>query len=683
MLKDYHPHERVGIPLEVFTTAQKNILIKRKMSTMEELLAVPPKKYFDFSHPYDVEYTEEMAADISKGKYVAIKGRCVNAVSKVASNGSPMIKVTLLHSDPEINSRMTVIIFGGAYVLRNININMMHKEILVGGAVSYDEKWGLSMMAPVVCEPYSEGKAARIYPVYPKRRGISEEKFLEGLKYAYNIYALKPRKYIPYEPFRKIHFPENLHEVNDGMNKLISNDMLYFAVKLEYDARRNNLYSDYKMPSLSLMESFIGSFPYTLTDDQRNCVYGMIGQMQEGKRVSGLVQGDVGCGKTVVAFALMVCAAGNGCQAALMAPTSILAKQHYEELRGYAEKLGLNARFLTGDTPAKEKKIIYDEIASGKCSLIVGTHACISRDVKYRNLAITIVDEEHRFGVLQREAIMEKGKSGTHNIIMSATPIPRSLAGTIYGNNTSVYTIRQMPGGRKPVKTAVVQEDRQIFSWMYKEIKEGRQCYVVCPLIDEAEEGSKMEGIASVESVTSKYREVFAPYGISVEMVTGKMDKAEQERIIGDFKENRVQVLVATTVIEVGVNVPNASVIVITGAERFGLATLHQLRGRVGRGIYQGYCMLQQSDSSVSANLNVLCSTNDGFEVAKADMENRGTGEITGTRQSGQSRYIEYIFRYPGLNKKAKEYAVMMCDRGEAEGFIREYEEAYPVRSGK
>ena len=310
--------------------------------------------------------------------------------------------------------------------------------------------------------------------------------------------------------------------------------------------------------------------------------------------------------------------------------------------------------------------------------MIVGTHSCFSKDVTYNNLGLVITDEEHKFGVIQRESISSKTEKGIHLITMSATPIPRTLACSIYGDNIEVITIKQMPNGRKPVKTAICSSDKPVFDFIKKELENGHQAYVVCPLIDEAEEDSTMAGIASIEEVAEKYDKYFSHLGYKTGIITGKTSSEDQKEIKKMFTENRIQILIATTVIEVGINVPNASTIVITSAERFGLATLHQLRGRVGRGDIQSYCILQKTNNDTeSDNLEILTKETDGFEIAKADLKKRGSGNILGTEQSGNNSFIDLIIEYPNLYERVKGIAVAL-NKDIRTQFIERYEDMFP-----
>jgi ATP-dependent DNA helicase RecG len=342
-----------------------------------------------------------------------------------------------------------------------------------------------------------------------------------------------------------------------------------------------------------------------------------------------------------------------------MAPTGVLARQHFKELSSYAEKFGYETVYLGGDLKAKEKKEVLKKIKSGEAAFVVGTHAVISDDVEFKSLALTIVDEEHKFGVIQRESLRKKAGEGVHNISMSATPIPRSLALTLYGDAMDIFTISTMPNGRKPVKTAVVNEDKAVFDFMNHEIKKGHQCYIVCPLIggDGVIPDEDKGPPESVEEVYQKVCDYFLINNPSVKaaVITGKMKDEEKTRIIGEFSRNETQILIATTIIEVGVNVPNATVITVMNAERFGLAGLHQLRGRVGRSDLQSYCMLKSTELE-NDRLKVMCRTTNGFEIAEEDLKLRGTGDFLGTRQSGDDENVKLMLKYPQIYEQIKDY---------------------------
>ena len=344
--------------------------------------------------------------------------------------------------------------------------------------------------------------------------------------------------------------------------------------------------------------------------------------------------------------------AESGYQSVLMAPTKVLAEQHYADLCKLCEGSifeGLIV-YLSSGMKAKERREKLEKIANGDALLIVGTHSVLSEAIKYWTLGLVVVDEEHKFGVVQREQLAESAEQGVHMITMSATPIPRSLASVLYGANKDIFTISQLPSGRKPVITNIVEDDNKILDFVKSQIKQGRQAYIVCPLIDN-------ETSVDAKSVEDEIKDIELAFAneseINIASVTGKTKTEDAERILNDFKNNKIQILISTTVIEVGVNVPNATVMVIRDAQRFGLSQLHQLRGRVGRGNYQSYCILSSHEKD-NSRLNVMCETNDGFKIAEADLKNRGTGDLLGTLQSGQNRYVELALLYPKFYEKVK-----------------------------
>ena len=365
--------------------------------------------------------------------------------------------------------------------------------------------------------------------------------------------------------FRKIHSPNTIEEVGETQRRLIFDDLFYFASRL-YREERETPISDFVIERTDMVKQIISELPFILTEDQRTTVDKIIENAKEGNRINALVQGDVGCGKTIVSFLSMVAFAENGYQSALMAPTQVLAKQHYEGLTSLVSKYGLRVAYLHSGMKVREKKKVCDDIKTGWYHFVVGTHSVFANSVEYYNLGLVITDEEHKFGVEQRDSLVEKASNGVHTITMSATPIPRTLAITLYGESKEVFTINQMPSGRKPVITGIAKSDERTFSFMRSTIAKGQQCYVVCPLIKDSD-SEKMEGVESVENIYSRLVEYFEDDDtIKIEMLTGKQSSEEVEETIGRFSRNETQVLISTTVIEVGVNVPNASVIVIRNA---------------------------------------------------------------------------------------------------------------------
>ena len=381
-----------------------------------------------------------------------------------------------------------------------------------------------------------------------------------------------------------------------------------------------------------------------------------------------MIQGDVGCGKTILAFLLMFVMADNGFQSVLLAPTQVLASQHYNELKEMAAQYNIDVVYIANGLKKKEREAILKSTEDGSALMIVGTHSVLSKEVKFHDLGLSITDEEHRFGVLQREEITTKAKAGMHTVTMSATPIPRSLSDVLL-STTEVFNIQSMPNGRKPIQTAICASQNTIFQFIKKEIEKGHQAYVVCPLIEDKQ--GVMEGILSVEQTYTEYANIFGKNAVAV--LNGKMNEDETEKVIRSFKNGEIKILVSTTVVEVGVNVSNATVIVINNAERFGLASLHQLRGRVGRGNSQGYCILNSVHKN-NKRLLALCKYKNGFQIAESDYALRGSGNILGTEQSGSNYYVELSMKYPDLFSELQKYAKKYMDTGEAEMIVKTYQ---------
>ena len=374
--------------------------------------------------------------------------------------------------------------------------------------------------------------------------------------------------------------------------------------------------------------------PFELTNAQKRVVREIRADMGSGRQMNRLLQGDVGSGKTLVALLSMLLAVDNHCQACMMAPTEILATQHYATVMGFLKDMDIKVALLTGSTKKKERNKILPAIASGEIQIVIGTHALIEETVVFSSLGLAIIDEQHRFGVEQRSRLWTKNAVVPHVLVMTATPIPRTLAMTLYGD-LDVSVIDELPPGRKPIQTVHRYDNKkaQLYDFLRKEIGQGRQVYVVYPLI----EGSEKLDYKNLEEGFETFKEVFPEYKVC--MVHGKMKAADKEAEMQKFISGEAQILMATTVIEVGVNVPNASVMVIESAERFGLSQLHQLRGRVGRGAEQSYCVLVSSyklSNETRKRLEIMVSSNNGFEIAEADLRLRGHGDLEGTRQSGE-----------------------------------------------
>ncbi len=438
--------------------------------------------------------------------------------------------------------------------------------------------------------------------------------------------------------FRQIHFPKSTEELKSAENRLKFEE--FFFLQLGLLIKKINHRRKYKSNEFSVVGKYFNEFyenhlPFELTNAQKRVVKEIRADLGQPVQMNRLLQGDVGSGKTMVALLSALIAADNGFQTAFMAPTEILAQQHYESMKNYLSEMDVKIGLLTGSTKTRDRKILDEKLTSGEIHILVGTHALIEDHVRFKNLGFAIIDEQHKFGVAQRAKFIRKGKFPPHTLVMTATPIPRTLAMSLYGD-LDISVIDELPAGRKPIKT-VHRKDKDrlgLFGFMKTEIKKGRQIYIVYPLIEESEKMDYKDLMDGYESITRAFP--LPDYAVSI--VHGRMKSEDKDFEMQRFAKGETQILVATTVIEVGVNVPNASVMVIESAEKFGLSQLHQLRGRVGRGAEQSYCILMTKDNLTQdafTRISTMCRTNDGFEIAEADMQLRGPGDIMGTQQSG------------------------------------------------
>jgi ATP-dependent DNA helicase RecG len=469
-----------------------------------------------------------------------------------------------------------------------------------------------------------------------------------------------------HEALHKIHFPSNPVEIEKSRYRLKFEELFYIELNLlRFKTNRTRKYKGFVFSNVGefFNNFYYNNLPFSLTEAQKKVMREIRRDLGSGKQMNRLLQGDVGSGKTLVALMSMLIAIDNGYQACLMAPTEILANQHYETIRKMVEGIGIKVSLLTGSSKRSRRKTIDESLLDNSLNILIGTHALIEENVRFSNLGLVIIDEQHRFGVAQRARLWEKSINPPHVLVMTATPIPRTLAMTLYGD-LDVSVIDELPPGRVPIKTMhfTDSERNKVFGFIRNQINEGRQVFIVYPLIQESE---KMD-YKNLEDGWDTISRVFPAPKYCISIVHGKMTPAEKEASMRLFKEGYAHILVATTVIEVGVDIPNASVMVIESAERFGLSQLHQLRGRVGRGADQSYCLLMSSDKlskEASARIEVMIRTNDGFEIAETDLQLRGPGDIEGTMQSG----IPFDLKIANLGKDGQiiEYA-----RNIAEGIL-------------
>lgn len=440
------------------------------------------------------------------------------------------------------------------------------------------------------------------------------------------------------EALVQIHFPKDAASLAKAEQRLKFEELFFIQLRLlKYKLKRKELYNGIKLEQIgdAFNQFYANRLPFELTEAQKRVIKEIRADVKSGKQMNRLLQGDVGSGKTVVALMCMLIAIDNNYQASIMAPTEILAQQHYQSITQLLGDMPINVRLLTGSTKKKERESIHAGILDGSIHLLIGTHALIEEVVRFKNLGLTIIDEQHRFGVEQRAKLWKKNTYPPHNLVMTATPIPRTLAMTLYGDlDTSI--IDELPANRKPIQTVHRTEANRlrVYGFMKEEIAKGRQVYVVYPLIAESE---KMD-YANLQQGFEEISRVFSDTKYQVSMVHGKMKPADKDAEMQRFVKGQTQIMVATTVIEVGVNVPNASVMVIESAERFGLSQLHQLRGRVGRGAEQSFCILMTGyklSADAKLRMRTMCETNNGFEISEVDLKLRGPGELEGTAQSG------------------------------------------------
>lgn len=628
------------------------------ISDTESLLRYYPRNYDEYETPADIADLKEgtvkaVSAAVCSGVYVnPVRGKQVIFVTVCDSSGR--LPVTWFNASYLKNTlkKGSVFVFRGRVVRRQGKLQMEHPEIFTPAA--YEEI--LHSLQPVygLTAGLSNKTVVKLLHQLLKQQSLKSEYLPEEIKEKYQLsdinYAL-----------RTIHFPKNMDELLVSRKRLVFDEFLFFILSVqllkEKTEEAENLFP---MKKTWTTEQVIENLPYRLTSAQLNTWHEIERDLSGQSLMSRLVQGDVGSGKTILAFLAMILTFENGYQSALMVPTEVLARQHFEAFQTLVREQGLDIPvvLLTGSNTAKEKRLIYENIREGKTSVIIGTHALIQEAVQYRDLALVITDEQHRFGVKQREALATRGNP-PNILVMSATPIPRTLAIILYGD-LDISVIDELPARRLPIKNCVVDTSYRpkAYRFIERQIREGRQAYVICPMVEESE-GMEAENVLDY---TKKLKDAL-PEDISVEFLHGKMKPKEKNRIMEEFAAGSIQVLVSTTVVEVGVNVPNATVMMIENAERFGLAQLHQLRGRVGRGEYQSYCIFIQGsqESTTSKRLEILGKSNDGFYIAAEDLKLRGPGDLFGIRQSGLMEFrIGDIYNDANILKNASEAAAQI-----------------------
>ena len=592
---------------------------------------------------------QAVSAAVCSGVYVnSVRGRQIISVNIADQSGKfPVVWFNLPYLKKTLR-KGSWFVFRGRIVRKQGKLEMEHPEIFTPSA--YEEI--LHNLQPIygLTAGLSNKTVVKMVTQLLETLPMQSEYLPEELKERYRLadinYALKT-----------IHFPKNKEELLVSRKRLVFDEFLLFIISVRrMKEKAEETPNCFPVKETWLTEEVIERLPYSLTNAQLNAWHEIEHDLAGRTMMSRLVQGDVGSGKTILAFLAMFLVADNGYQAALMAPTEVLARQHYEGFLKLMEEQGLSfpTVLLTGSDTAKEKRIAYERIASGEAAIIIGTHALIQEKVEYANLALVITDEQHRFGVKQREALTTRGNP-PNVLVMSATPIPRTLAIILYGD-LDISVIDELPAKRLPIKNCVVNTSYRpkAYSFIEKQVRQGRQAYVICPMVEESE-GMDAENVLDY---TQKLKENL-PSDIQIEYLHGKMKPKEKNRVMESFAAGEIQVLVSTTVVEVGVNVPNATVMMVENAERFGLAQLHQLRGRVGRGEYQSYCIfIQGNQDQISKRLEILNKSNDGFYIAGEDLKLRGPGDLFGIRQSGDMEFrIGDIYNDSTILKEASEAA--------------------------
>lgn len=622
---------------------------KKGIYTIEDLVNFMPRKYYDFTSPDYIMYLEpdEMQATIG-----TIQG--INLTEKylqfdVMDDKGWHVYVTFFHMD---------------YLARQF---VEGDRVLVCGVIKQGHF--KTMVNPLVFTTKIE-ENERIYPIYSAIKGMSSQFLEDKMKKAIQLLDkedfLEPtlqKKYgvvTNYEAYKMLHFPKTMADIQKAKKRLLLNDLFLFNYHMKEMENEYISETNIKITTIEKTKELMKSLPFPLTTGnfnenkfgQKDVLNDLVIDMMDGKRVNALVQGDVGCGKTIVAFLLMMVLAENGYQSVLLAPTLVLAKQHFTELCSYMEKFGYKVGFLSGEMKKTEQNKVIKDVKNGEIDMLVGTHAVLNDSIEYKNLGIAIIDEEHKFGVLQRNKL---SFPGIHKVSMSATPIPRSLAMATMGSLTKIETINVLPAGRKKTITKVVlpSEKNKVYYKILEELENGRQAYIVCPFKTESD-NEKFNDVADVETEYKEACRYFEKHGFKVGMATGATKKKDVEKnmqALNDFKDHKYDVIVCTTIIEVGINVPNSNILAILSADHFSYSSIHQLKGRCRRSSNQSYCYIFTDNKE---KFKIFEQTDDGFKIAEEDLKLRGAGSFLGTEQSGENKYLMLIMANPKLNEYIK-----------------------------
>lgn len=640
----------------------KDLFAKMGVYTVGDILLHFPRTYIRYPK---MEPIDEISSLTEENHAIVAQVRTSPVVKSTRR-----MQLTLL-TIGSVGHKMQLIWYRQPYIRNTLKANQYY--VFYGKVAIKEGKY--VMEQPVIYEPQAYTQMEdMLFPVYSLTGGVSNNLMIKAIRQALaekdmlfdylptdvrEKYALCEYNYA----VKQIHFPDSFDTLIEARKRLVFDEFFLFILGMQYQKeqkkRESNAFS-FREPEI--IEACIGKLPYELTGAQKRALDDVIRDMQSTYVMQRLIQGDVGSGKTIVAFLAMAWTAASGYQSAIMAPTEVLARQHYESYCQMSEQFGLHFPIvlLTGSMTAKEKRLAYQTLDEEKDAMVIGTHALIQEKAIYSNLALVITDEQHRFGVRQRETFAEKGRR-PHILVMSATPIPRTLAIILYGD-LDISVIDEVPARRLPIKNCVVNTGYRpkAYTFIEEQVRAGHQAYIICPLVEGSE---NMEG----ENVTDYAGKVKSelPSDIEVSVLHGKMKNDKKNEIMNLFAQNKVQVLVSTTVVEVGVNVPNATVMMIENADRFGLAQLHQLRGRVGRGDAQSYCIMINTSQSKNAKkrLEILNQSNDGFKIASEDLRLRGPGDFFGIRQSGDLAFqLADIYQDAPVLQQASEAVASILD---------------------
>ena len=626
-------------------------LHKLNIFTLKDLIYYFPRQYEDRSKVKKINQLENE-------EKVTIKGVITRMDSYSPKKGMNIIRMDMRDDTGYIKLSF----FNQEYIKRAFKSG---DSIAVFGKVKIENNF--KEFVPIEIEHYSSKPQSncKIEPVYPLTYGLSNKELQGIIRSVLTKEEFKVKEYLPtyiLEKYklcgidfavRNIHSPSNKEALKIALYRLVFEEFLILQLGLFYFKNGVNESSGIEFKENEKLNDIIESLPFKLTKAQNRALSEITQDMTSSKVMNRLVQGDVGSGKTVVALLALASAVLNGYQGALMAPTEILASQHYDSFKEILERFNIKSELLVGSLTKKQKEKVLEKVKNQEVDILIGTHALIEDKVEFKNLGIVITDEQHRFGVRQRGRLSNKGDS-PDIIVMTATPIPRTLALILYGD-LDISIIDELPPGRQPIETIAIEHKRRNEAYenlVRSEVQKGRQVYVVCPLVEESE---KIEATAASELVEELKREFFSD--LRVGLLHGKMRPAEKDAIMDDFKNKKLDILVSTTVIEVGVNVPNATLMIIENAERFGLAQLHQLRGRVGRGNHKSYCILIYNSKTevCKERMAIMEETTDGFKISQKDLEIRGPGEFFGTRQHGLPELkVANIFKHIKILKQAQ-----------------------------